>query len=80
MLSAAAPALRRLGQALLAALGAAARLLLAPSTVIVLLVLVGLVCCVAGVFVLAGQGWALIAAGVASLITAALAARGFIGG
>lgn len=71
-----AQATRRRAQALLAALLHALALLAAPSTVIVLLVLAGLVCCVLGVHLLLGTAWALIAAGVACLITAALAARG----
>ena len=65
---------------LLAHAARALRALLSPSVLCVLLLCAALACCVAGVHMLAGTGWALIAASGGLFIMAAVLARGLSNG
>jgi hypothetical protein len=82
-----APDVRPRGQrfaAALRAMGPAARrafvALGSPSLVVTVLLLAGAACGVSGVHLLAGQGWALIAAAVILFVLAAAIARSLTGG
>lgn len=62
-----------------ASVAAAVRAAVAPTVVVMVLLLMASASAVGGVFILAGLGWALIAAAVIQFIMAALMLRGLAG-